>query len=36
MAYLQLVEHEEAVAKVQSKSVRTYKEIASRGEIKDR
>ncbi|MBR4954408.1 MAG: hypothetical protein IKY46_00670, partial [Clostridia bacterium] len=36
MAYLQLVEHEEAVRSVQNRSVRTYKETASRGEIQDR
>ncbi|MBO7275614.1 MAG: hypothetical protein J6V15_04495, partial [Clostridia bacterium] len=36
MAYLHLVEHEEDVIAVQNKSVRTYTEIASRGEIKDR
>ena len=36
MAYLQLVEHQDAVRSVQNRSVRTYKEVASRGEIQDR
>ena len=36
MADIQLVEHEEAVRQVQNRSVRTYKETASRGEIQDR
>jgi len=36
MAYLQIVKGEEAQAVVQTRSVRTYTEIASRGEIQDR
>ena len=36
MAYLQLVEHQDAVRSVQNRSVRTYKEVASRGQIQDR